>query len=114
MTFTTDFNSWKQKFIEATSKLKLNLDDASYQSYWGQQQRVAGDGMHRTANVLSSKPATEDLEAERQRTGKAEEDIIKKWENKTHPVVTEFLRLQKSHTEYLKELPGNLQQGHNW
>jgi len=104
MTLSSDFASWKVKFIEATAKLKIKSDDWEYNSYWGQQQRVASDGMHRIALVLEKDPWTEDTAAERIRHGKAETDIIKRWEKRTHPVVTEYNNLVKAHEEYLKEL----------
>ncbi|MBA7652463.1 hypothetical protein ES703_60297 [subsurface metagenome] len=104
MTLSSDFASWKAKFIEATAKLKLNTGDEVYQREWTYNQGVASDNMHRIALVLEKDPWREDIDAERVRHGKAEEDIIKRWEKRTHPVVTEYNALVKAHEEYLKEL----------
>ncbi len=104
MTLSSDFASWKAKFVDATAKLKLNLSDEEYQRNWTYQQGVASDNMQRIANVLGRDPWTDDLTTERARTGKAETDIIKHWEKRTHPVVTEYEALVKAHDEILKEL----------
>jgi len=87
MTLQSNLSSWKLKKAEAERMLKEKLDDYPYQNKWGEASRIAGENINRIENVLKHEPWTDDLTAEEFRHSKAKEDIMKRWENRTHPAV---------------------------